>query len=153
MHDVVWLGVVQGLGLGLVFVPISTVAYATLEPRQRTEAASLFSLIRNIGSSVGISVVMTLLSRASQINHAELGERIPAFGARLSLLPSTLDPATATGRALLESEVLKQSLAIGYINDFYLMMWLTLLSMPLVLLMRSGVERASGHDGAGAAAH
>ncbi|KAF1711355.1 EmrB/QacA family drug resistance transporter [Pseudoxanthomonas kalamensis DSM 18571] len=152
MHDVVWLGVVQGLGLGLVFVPISTVAYATLEPWQRTEAASLFSLVRNIGSSVGISVVMTLLSRALQVNHAEIGARIPAFGAKTGLLPALADPATASGRALLEGEVLRQSLAIGYINDFYLMMWLTLLSMPLVLLMQSGVNRAHA-AGDAAAAH
>jgi DHA2 family multidrug resistance protein len=152
MEAIVWLGVVQGMGLGLVFVPLSAVAYATLEPHQRTEAAGLFSLVRNIGSSVGISVVMTLLSRATQINHAEIGARIPAFGAETTLLPSLWDPTTAAGAALLNNEVLRQSAAIGYLNDFKLMMLLTLLSMPLVLLMQSGKSPAGGKPGADAAA-
>ena len=65
-------GIIQGLGLGLVFVPLSTVAFATLTPRFRTDAASLFSLVRNIGSSIGISVVTVLLTRNTQVNHAEL---------------------------------------------------------------------------------
>ncbi|GGD44155.1 MDR family MFS transporter [Pseudoxanthomonas indica] len=152
MSSIIWLGVIQGMGLGLVFVPISTVAYATLEPHQRTEAAGLFSLVRNIGSSVGISVVMTLLSRAMQINHAEIGSRIPAFGAELAALPAAWNPATTTGAALLNAEVMKQSAAIGYLNDFKLMMVLTLLSMPLVFFMQSGKAPAGGNPGADAAA-
>ena len=152
MSSIVWLGVIQGLGLGLVFVPISTVAYATLEAHQRTEAAGLFSLVRNIGSSVGISVVMTLLSRAGQINHAEIGARIPAFGAETTLLPPMWNPDTASGAALLNAEVMRQSAAIGYLNDFKLMMLLTLVSMPLVLLMQSGKHPAGGAAGADAAA-
>jgi DHA2 family multidrug resistance protein len=152
MHAIIWLGVVQGMGLGLVFVPISTVAYATLEPHQRTEAAGLFSLVRNIGSSVGISVVMTMLSRAMQVNHAEIGARIPAFGAETTLLPAAMNPSTATGLALLNAEVNRQAAAIGYLNDFKLMMLLTLVSMPLVLLMRGGKAPSGGNAGADAAA-
>ena len=73
---IITTGVIQGLGLGLVFVPISTVAYSTLPQSTRTEAAGIFSLMRNIGSSVGISIVMTLLSRNTQINHAEIAARL-----------------------------------------------------------------------------
>ena len=152
MHAIIWLGVIQGMGLGLVFVPISTVAYATLEPHQRTEAAGLFSLVRNIGSSVGISVVMTMLSRAMQVNHAEIGARIPAFGAETTLLPAAMNPSTATGLALLNADVNRQAAAIGYLNDFKLMMLLTLVSMPLVLLMRGGKAPSGGNAGADAAA-
>ena len=137
MTDIVWLGVVQGFGLGLVFVPISTVAYSTLQPAQRTEAAGLFSLIRNIGSSVGISVVFTLLARGTQTNHAEIAARVPAFGAETTLLPPGLDPATASGAAWLNAEVTRQAAAIAYANDFQLMLWLTVCAMPLVLLMRA----------------
>ena len=150
MSAVIWLGVIQGLGLGLVFVPISTVAYATLAPRQRTEAASLFSLVRNIGSSVGISMVMTILSRSVQVNHAEIGARIPAFGAETGLLPAMWNPATASGAAMLNNEVMRQSAALGYLNDFWLMTWLTLAAMPLVLLMRSGGHGTSAADAAAA---
>ncbi|TGV64688.1 EmrB/QacA family drug resistance transporter, partial [Mesorhizobium sp. M00.F.Ca.ET.158.01.1.1] len=65
-------GVIQGLGMGMVFVPLSTVAFATLDARYRTDATSLFSLVRNLGSSIGVSVVTVLLVRNTQINHAEL---------------------------------------------------------------------------------
>ncbi len=154
MQAVIWLGVIQGMGLGLVFVPISTIAYSTMQPWQRTEAAGLFSLVRNIGSSVGISIVVTLLARANQINHAEIGARIPAFGAEQSLLPALWDPATASGAAMLNNELLRQSAAIGYANDFWLMMVLTLCAMPLVLLMSSGRHGGSGSASeAAAAAH
>ena len=119
---------------------------------ERTEAAGLFSLVRNIGSSVGISVVMTMLSRAMQVNHAEIGARIPAFGAETTLLPAAMNPSTATGLALLNAEVNRQAAAIGYLNDFKLMMLLTLASMPLVLLMRGGKAPSDGNAGADAAA-
>ena len=72
-------GVVQGMGLGLVFVPLSTIAFATLEPRFRADAASLFSLIRNIGSSVGISLVMTELAHNIVINRAEMVDKLTPF--------------------------------------------------------------------------
>ncbi|WP_305806162.1 DHA2 family efflux MFS transporter permease subunit [Stenotrophomonas sp. YIM B06876] len=149
---VIWLGFIQGLGMGLVFVPISTVAYATLPAHKRTEAAGLFSLVRNIGSSVGISIVMTLLARASQINHAEIGARIPAFGAETTLLGPVWDTSTAAGAALLNAEVTRQAVAIGYANNYWLMMWLTLAATPLLLLMRRPNAAVSA-AGAAANAH
>jgi DHA2 family multidrug resistance protein len=133
---VVWIGALQGLGLGLVFVPIASVAYATLPPAQRTEAASLFSLVRNIGSSIGISVVMTLLARGVQVSHAEIGARIPAFGAEQSLLPAAWDPTSLAGAAALNAEVTRQAAVIAYVNDFQLLMLLTLLALPLVYFLR-----------------
>ncbi len=152
-QSIIVLGFIQGMGLGLVFVPISTVAYATLPAHKRTEAAGLFSLMRNIGSSVGISVVMTLLARASQINHAEIAARIPAFGAETSLLAPMWDPATASGAALLNNEVTRQALAIGYINNYWLMMWLTLAAIPLLLLMRRPRQGAGDAAEVAASAH
>ena len=134
--DVVWIGAIQGLGLGLVFVPISSVAYATLPAQQRTEAASLFSLVRNIGSSIGISVVMTLLARSAQVNHAEIVERIPAYGAEQGLVPALWDPTTASGAALLNAEVSRQAAVLAYVNDFWLLMGLTALALPLVYFLR-----------------
>lgn len=134
---IVWSGVIQGLGLGLVFVPVATVAYATLPPAQRTEAAGLFSLVRNIGSSIGISVVFTLLARSTQTAHAEIAARIPSFGAEVALIPAAWNPATSAGAIALNAEVTRQAAAIGYANDFWLMMWLTLAAAPLVLLLRS----------------
>jgi DHA2 family multidrug resistance protein len=135
--DVVWIGVLQGLGLGLVFVPIASVAYATLPAWQRTEAAGLFSLVRNLGSSVGISVVMTLLARMTVVNHAELVARVPAFGAETALVPAAWNPATAAGAMALDNEVLRQAAVLAYLDDFRLLMWLTLAALPLVFFLRA----------------
>ena len=147
---VIWTGVIQGLGLGLVFVPLSTVAFATLDVRFRTDAASLFSLVRNIGSSIGISVVTLLLSRSVQINHQELGAFINPFNPVLK----GLLPGSATDPAMLEvvdGLVNQQSLMISYNNDFKLMMLVTLFAIPLALMLRK--PRASAATAAPAAAH
>jgi DHA2 family multidrug resistance protein len=132
---VISTGIIQGLGLGLVFVPLSTVAFATLEVHYRTDAASLFSLVRNLGSSIGISVVTLYLTRNVQINHEELGAFISPFNPVLrDLLPGPVtDPATLQ---MLDALVNQQALMISYNNDFKLMMMVTLFAIPLALLLR-----------------
>ena len=127
-------GVIQGLGLGLVFVPVSTVAYSTLPTAARTEAAGIFSLMRNIGSSVGISVVMTLLARNTQINHAEIASRLTPFGDNMAQLPAMF--RGSGGLAALNGEVTRQAAGIAFLNDFWLMMVMTLIAIPLLLLLR-----------------
>ncbi len=77
--DIVRTGIVQGAGLGLIFVPLSAITFSTLPADLRTEAAGLFSLMRNIGSSVGISIVTALLTRGTQINHAQLAEQVTPY--------------------------------------------------------------------------
>ena len=133
---IVICGVIQGLGLGLVFVPISTVAYSTLPISTRTEAAGIFSLMRNIGSSVGISIVMTLLSRGTQINHAELAERITAFDPAAAHLATTMHLPQAAAMAALNAQVTRQASAIAFLNDFWMMMIMTVIAIPLLLLLR-----------------
>jgi MFS transporter, DHA2 family, multidrug resistance protein len=133
-------GVIQGLGLGLVFVPLSTVAFATLEPRFRTDAASLFSLVRNIGSSIGISVVSVLLTRNSQINHAELSAGMTPFNPNLigaSPLAAAGDPSSLSQ---IDNLVNIQALMISYIDDFKLMMIITLCAIPMALLLRKPLK-------------
>jgi DHA2 family multidrug resistance protein len=133
---IVTSGVIQGLGLGLVFVPISTVAYSTLPMAARTEAAGIFSLMRNIGSSVGISIVMTLLSRGTQVNHAELAARITPFDAAASHLGAAMHLPQATALAALNGEITRQASAIAFLNDFWMMMIMTIAAIPLLLLLR-----------------
>jgi DHA2 family multidrug resistance protein len=131
---IVEAGVIQGLGLGLVFVPISTIAYSTLPMAARTEAAGIFSLMRNIGSSVGISIVITLLARGTQINHAEIAARVTPFGAaNLTAMPQL---SSAINLAMLDGEVTRQASAIAFVNDFWLMMIMTIVSIPLLLLLK-----------------
>ena len=138
--DVTWIGVLQGFGLGLVFVPISSVAYATLPAIQRTEAAGLFSLVRNIGSSIGISVVMALLARSAQVNHAELAARVPAFGVETGLLPAAWNLSTSAGMMAINNEISRQAAAIAYLNDFWLLMVLTIVAIPLVYLLKADTK-------------
>ncbi len=134
----VWTGVIQGLGFGFVFVPLSTSTFATLAPHFRTEGTAMYSLMRNIGSSIGISVVVTLLARNSQINHAVLAESVQPFRMALStgMLPKALDWTTTGGAMALNVEVTRQALTIAYLDDFKLVMWITLASMPLLLLLK-----------------
>jgi DHA2 family multidrug resistance protein len=144
-------GIIQGLGLGLVFVPLSTVAFATLDARFRTDATALFSLVRNIGSSIGISIVSVMLVRNTQINHAELSTFINPFNPNLwaaSPLAAAGDP---TALSQINGLVNQQSLMISYINDFKLMMLVTLCALPLVLVLRKPKQAAAA--GGAPAAH
>ncbi len=134
---IVYTGLLQGLGLGFIFVPLSTVTFATLQPHFRNEGTAMFSLMRNIGSSIGISLVMTLLARNTQRFHAYLGEHINLYNSLLMDWGSRIwHPGTAAGLAALNGEVTRQAATLGYMNDFVLMMWVTLAATPLVLLMR-----------------
>ncbi len=132
---IIWSGVIQGLGLGFVFVPISTIAYSTLAPSDRDEAAAIFSLTRNIGASVGISIVMTLLVRSTQVNHAELVSRVTPFG-NSTFTPWVWNLHSTQGLVTLNEEITRQAAAIGYMNDFWLMMLMVVAVLPLLLLFK-----------------
>ncbi len=131
---IIWTGIVQGLGLGLVFVPMSTIAFATIAPHYRADATSLFTLVRNIGSSIGISVVSVMLARNLQISHADLAAHISPFNPNFTaLIPGGRSPATLQQ---MDGLVNQQALMISYINDFKLMMYITIASIPLIWLLR-----------------
>jgi len=143
--DLVRTGVVQGFGLGLIFVPLSTIAYATLAPEYRNEAAAVFSLMRNIGSSVGISILVAQLSRSMQEGHTTIGEHITRFNPwfwQQGLSPA-VDPSTQSGLAMLNAEVARNAGLIAYTNDFVVMMVMTLLLLPLLLLIRVAPKPAA----------
>jgi DHA2 family multidrug resistance protein len=139
---IVRTGIVQGLGLGLVFVPLSTSTFATLPPRYRTQGTAFYNLMRNIGSSVGISVTGFLLTRYTAMMHAAIAENINPFRSAVHSLHPALTQVGA--RASLDLEVTAQAAAIGYADDFLLMMWSTLVLIPLVLLLRGGSPPAAG---------
>ena len=137
---VVWSGFAQGLGTGFVFVPLAAITFATLSPRFRNEGTAVFSLIRNLGSSIGISVVETLLTRNTQVMHSRLAEQITPYGDMLhAQSPAAL--STARGLAMLNESVSGQAAMIAYNNDFQLMMVLTLCVIPLIGLLRGGRPR------------
>lgn len=137
---VIWTGVLQGLGLGLVFVPLSTIAFATIEPVYRADATSLFSLVRNIGSSIGISMVTLMLTRNVQINHSELGASISMFNPTLTAMFQGPSRNLVTLQQL-EGMVTQQALMISYLDDFKLMMIITICAMPLAWFLRKPTPR------------
>ena len=143
-------GIVQGLGLGLVFVPLSTVAFATLDVKHRTDAASLFSLVRNLGSSIGISIVTVVLTRNTQINHAELGAAMTPFNQNLAKVMPSAVAGDPTSLMKLDGLVNIQALMISYVDDFKLMMIVTLCAIPLALLLKKPAKAPVAADAAAA---
>ena len=144
-------GLVQGVGMGLIFIPLNTMAFATIPPQYRTDGSSLLNLFRSVGASVGISVVTTLLGANTQTSHEDLAAHITNSSVSL------LDPSTAdrfgivgdTALAMVNAEINRQAAMVAYIDDFWLMMWITLASVPLVILLRPprpGAQAASAAD-------
>ena len=136
-------GVIQGLGIGFTFVPLSAVAFSTLAPNLRNDGTPIYSLLRNIGASVGISIVQAMLSESTARAHAQLSEAITPYSAAVQNLPPLLSVQSPTGLALLNLEINRQAAMIGYLSDFHLMMWLTLLAMPMILLVRKPAAAAA----------
>jgi DHA2 family multidrug resistance protein len=146
-RPVIVSGIVQGLGLGLIFVPLQTLAFETLEPRLRTTGAALLNLSRNIGGSIGISVVGTQLVRMTQVSHADLVRNITEQTIP-TLNPEVLQTIGPVGGpaalAFINAEVTRQALFIAYLDDFKLMMVVTFAVLPLLLLMRRGNKVGTG---------
>lgn len=136
---IIWTGVLQGMGLGFIFVPLSTIAFLTLDPVLRTEGSAIYSLVRNIGSGIGISVVMTALADNLQYNHAVLTEHITPFNHWLDwgMVPKIWDTHSVTGLATLDAEILRQAAQSAYLQDFQLIMWMTVILIPLGLIMHN----------------
>jgi DHA2 family multidrug resistance protein len=139
LWPIVSAGITQGFGLGFIFVPLSAVAFATLAPRLRTEAAALFSLVRNAGGSIGISVVVNLVAQNTQVNHASIAAHVTPFNEmfRLPAVQQVWDLQTTPGLVALDGEINRQAAMVAYIDDFKFMMIVTLLTIPLVLLLRT----------------
>jgi len=140
-------GLVQGAGLGFLFVPLSAVTLGTLLPEQRTEGAGLYNLSRNIGSSIGISVVTSVLTQNMQANHAEIVQHVTAVNRAFEIpaIAQFWNPATDAGRAALDTMITRQAQIIAYIDDFKLLMIATLAVIPLLIVFKQSSE-GSGHD-------
>jgi DHA2 family multidrug resistance protein len=135
---IVWSGIWQGLGTGFVYVPLAAATFVTLTPALRNEGTAIFSLTRNIGSSVGISVVNTLLTRNTQIMHATLSEHVTRYN---PLVRAQLPGGGPPGLHMLgglNATVTQQAAMIAYNDDFKLTMVLSLAAIPLLFLLRKG---------------
>jgi DHA2 family multidrug resistance protein len=142
-RPVIMSGVVQGLGLGLIFVPLQTLAFETLPAKMRTTGAALLNLSRNIGGSIGISVVSTELVRLTQVSHADMAAQITQNTiptADPTLLQTVAPVAGPTALAYINGLITKQALFIAYLDDFKLMMIITFAVLPLLFFMKRGAK-------------
>ena len=148
----VYTGVVQGLGFGFVFVPLTTIAFATLAQHYRTEGTAMFSLIRNLGSSIGVSIAITVLAQQTQIVHAGLANTMTPFRDMMnpSLLPHVWDWTTQSGIVALNEAVTRQAATVAYLNDFTFMMWVTIAALPLAFLLKAPKSAPPAADAAAA---
>jgi DHA2 family multidrug resistance protein len=134
---IVWSGVIQGLGIGFVFVPLAAASFATLAPNLRNEGTAIFALGRNLGSSIGISVAETLFTRNTQIMHSSLAAHVTPYS---PIVRSQLAGRAPTLLNLVkwDTAVTQQAAMIAYNNNFKLMMVATLSAISLVFLLRKG---------------
>ena len=137
--DVFWSNYLQGLGQSVTFTPMTVMAFTTLPPHQITEGSAVFTLMRNFGSSLFISLSVLVLVRSTSINYSRLTEFITPFNstAAFPLLPPSWDPSTAAGIARLSNELQRQAAMIGYINAFYMLAFTAAAAVPLAMLMRN----------------
>jgi DHA2 family multidrug resistance protein len=134
-HELILAIILQGAGVGLVFSPLQVLAFATLAPALRTEGASLFSLFRNIGAAVGVSVVTTMLARHAQVLHESIGADVNPFNRALAAF-GMISPWHVHGAAMLDQMVNQQAQIIAYNDDYVMLILTTAPSLLLLLLMR-----------------
>jgi DHA2 family multidrug resistance protein len=137
-ETLLWTGVVQGFSFGFLFPPLSTVTFSTLAPEWRTQGTALFSLMRNIGASIGIALVIFLLGRNAQVAHAELSAGATPFNPAMGhpVFSGAWNLATEAGRSAFNDEITRQAATIAYIADFRLLTFAALAALPLLLLFR-----------------
>ena len=130
---------IQGVGFGLFFVPVNTVAFGTLSPHYRGDATAVTSLMRKIGSSVGVSILVGQFIRSAQSNHALLSQNVTPFNETLrhQPLPELWSMADLAGLASLDREVIRQAEFLAYLHDFEWIGLLIVLLIPLVFFLEN----------------
>jgi DHA2 family multidrug resistance protein len=140
---VITTGFIQGISIGFLAIPINIIAFATLPAATRTEATSIYSLMRNLGSAIGISITGALLQTNTQVNHAMIAADVSPFNRALQTGAASRfwDLGSLHGIALLDQEISRQARIIAYIDDFKLMLVLAVVVLPLLLFVRSSPSR------------
>jgi DHA2 family multidrug resistance protein len=139
-------GFIQGLGTGLIFVPLSTIAFATLDQRLRNEGAAMFTLIRNIGSAIGISVLQAMTIRNAATVHSRLVEGIRPDNPLLGWHMPDFDFDLPSSVAGLNAEITRQAAMVSYIDAFWALFVVTLAMAPMIILMRPARHKPDDDD-------
>jgi DHA2 family multidrug resistance protein len=158
--DIFWPQLIQGAGMSLLFVPLTTISMDAIPREKMGYATSLFSLMRNIGGSIGIAVTGTMLARNTQSTTALYGANVTAMNPasqslsnqiRAAFMAAGSDIVTATDRAYaaMFGMVQRQASIVSFVGLFQLLGIVFLIVIPLVLLMK----RPRTSSGSAAAAH
>jgi DHA2 family multidrug resistance protein len=137
--EIVTLSIVQGFGFGLVFVPLSTVAFLTLPNHLRTDGTSMLTLMRNVASSIGISIVIAQLTEGSRRVYAVLSQHVNPFNNNMQMpnVRGMIDLSTDAGRAMADVMVSLQAQIIAFSLDYQMVMLFTLCAIPLAIMIGS----------------
>ena len=129
--------VVLGTGEAVMWTPVAAITFSTLAPHLRAHGSAIFQFGRFFASGMGVSAAVIVLSRSTQSNHATLTEFVPPFSEvlRSGDFAAFWNISGLEGLARLDGEMTRQATMIGYINDFWLLMMLTLAVMPLILFL------------------
>ncbi|MSO90221.1 MAG: DHA2 family efflux MFS transporter permease subunit [Acetobacteraceae bacterium] len=140
--DVFWSNFLQGLGQSVTFTPMTVMAFATLPPHQVTEGSAVFTLMRNFGSSLFISLSVLVLVRTTSVNYARISEFITPYNKILTFpgLPASWNLETASGLMRLSNEIQRQAAMIGYVNAFYMLAFTATIAVPLAWLLRNAAR-------------
>ena len=138
-QEIVMISIVQGFGFGLVFVPLSTVAFLTLPNHLRTDGTSMLTLLRNVASSIGISIVIAQLTEGTRRTYAILSQHVSPFNHAMQMpdVSSMINMGTDAGRAMADVMVAAQAQIIAFSHDYQLVMIFILCSIPLALMIGS----------------
>jgi MFS transporter, DHA2 family, multidrug resistance protein len=139
VSEIVTISIIQGFGFGLVFVPLSTVAFLTLPNHLRTDGTSMLTLMRNVASSVGISIVIAQLTEGSRRVYAVLSQYVNPFNHAMQMpdVRSMIDMGTDKGRAMMDLMVTLQAQIIAFSQDYQMVMIFTLCAIPLAVMIGS----------------
>jgi DHA2 family multidrug resistance protein len=139
VSEIVTISIFQGFGFGLVFVPLSTVAFMTLPGHLRTDGTSMLTLMRNVMSSVGISIVIAQLTEGTRRTYAILNNHVNAFNHAIQMpdVSSMIDLGTDKGRAMADVMINLQAQIIAFSHDYQLVMLFILCSIPLAIMIGS----------------
>ena len=139
VSEIVTISIVQGFGFGLVFVPLSTVAFLTLPNHLRTDGTSMLTLMRNVASSIGISLVIAQLTEGSRRTYAILSEHINPFNHAMQMpgVRGIIDMTTDKGRAMMDVMVGLQAQIFAFSHDYQMVMMFTLCAIPLAIMIGS----------------
>jgi DHA2 family multidrug resistance protein len=136
---ILYSGIIQGFGFGFIFVPISTLCFSTVAAEFRAQAAAVFSLIRNIGGAVGISIIVFLITYYAKLNHALLAESVISNSKNMLVYLQHLPTKNELAQiAIIDMVVTKQAALIGYLNAFKICMLMNIAIIPLVLFLKIG---------------